>query len=79
MFVAILQKQKGNMMFIYKRDVIQCISGGDNYALTAKKLGYASAQVVYNWPQKIGEGQMKAIILRMKAARIKIPDEWRSK
>ena len=63
-------------MQVSKDEVVNLISGGKDYALTAEKLGYANVQMVYNWPNKIGVTLLKSIVLRMRAARIAVPKEW---
>jgi len=63
-------------MQVKKMDVVKHISGGKDYALTAEKLGYANVQMVYNWPNKIGVTLLKAIMLRMRANGIAVPEKW---
>ena len=64
-------------MAVKKDDVVKHISGGKDYALTASRLGYANVHMVYNWPSKIGTSLLKAIMLRMRAEGIEIPDAWK--
>lgn len=61
-----------------KEDVCKYLSGSaKGYKITAKKLGYENVQMVYNWPRYIGLPLMKAIVLRMRANGIEVPDSWK--
>lgn len=64
------------MAFVKKEDVVKHISGGKDYAKTAELLEYANVQMVYNWPKKIGITLLKAIVQRMRIARIPVPADW---
>lgn len=66
------------MMRLKKNDVVERIAGKKDYVLCAEKLGYSSVQIVYNWPKLMGPTLMKSIVLRMRANRIAVPDEWKS-
>jgi hypothetical protein len=66
-----------NKMKIDKEDVCKEISGSaKGYVITAERLGYENIQSVYNWPRYIGRPAMKAIILRMRANGIPVPEGW---
>ena len=55
-----------------KNIVIDYLGGSPKRA--AQSLGYKSTQIVYNWPKLIGGTLLAAIVLRMKAKRIAVPD-----
>lgn len=58
------------------KDIVVRYIGEGSFAKTAERLGYKSTQVVYNWPKHIGQTLLEAIILRMQAKRIKVPEDW---
>ena len=57
-----------------KNIVIDYLGGSPKRAAVA--LGYKSTQIVYNWPKLISDTLLAAIVLRMKAKRIAVPDGW---
>jgi transposase-like protein len=47
-----------------------------NPSQIAKRLGIAHRNNVYAWPEELTDRQSDNVIVRMKAARIKVPPEW---
>jgi len=64
-------------MKLTKLQVVKHLTGAKDYAKAAEMLGYANVQMVYNWPNQIGRTLRKAIILRMRANGIEVPESWK--
>ena len=60
-----------------KKDLIELLGGTAERAAT--KLGYSHRNSIQRFPDVLTDSQVNVVLLRMRAVRIPIPQNWRLK